>query len=166
MIESSRSNGTKPSRMSGRPPSVSHAASHVRRRAEHRLPLAVVAEAPRLQHRGQADCPRPRRRSPPRESIGRERRRRDAERREELLLRQPFLRHFERPRRREDRHALGEPAGGLDRHVLELERDHIGRLCQFEERLEVVELAANMRATLARPRIGGRIETVQRTPSG
>ena len=43
-------------------------------------------------------------------------------------------------------------------HVLELERHDVGRLRQFVERLEVVELAANVRAHLRRARLRRGVE--------
>ena len=58
--------------------------------SQHGLPLAVVTEAPRLQHRGQADVADRGVELGARFDRG-ERRRRDAERREELLLDEPLL---------------------------------------------------------------------------
>ena len=55
MIDSSRANGTNASRISGTPPSSAHAAVDIGVGAQHRLALAVVAAAPGLQHRGQAE---------------------------------------------------------------------------------------------------------------
>jgi hypothetical protein len=52
-MDSSRSNGTNRSRIRGTPPTPSHARLDVARLADHRLALAVVAEAARLQHRRQ-----------------------------------------------------------------------------------------------------------------
>ena len=60
-----------PSRISGTPPSSSHARVDVGRGAQHRLALAVVAAAPGLQHRGQAERRRPRRRASARSSTAR-----------------------------------------------------------------------------------------------
>ena len=54
-IDSSRSNGTNPSRISGTPPSSRPRGVDVGRGAQHDLALAVVAAAPRLQHRGQPE---------------------------------------------------------------------------------------------------------------
>ncbi len=125
----------------------------VRRRPQHRLTLAVVAVAPRLQHGGQAD-----RGDRPIEIGARvdggERRRRDAEALKIGFLDEPILRDLERPRRREHRHALRQPARRLDRHILEFVSDDVGRPHEVIERLEVVELAADRVADLAGARVG------------
>src|SRR6185437_9197813 len=126
-------------------------------RADHALPLAVVTEAARLQDRRQTNrCDR--RVEFLARIDGAEFRRRDAERLEERLLGDPILGHLERPRRRINRDAFGEPSRRFHRHVLELVRDDVGSLHEAVKGLEVVEFAANVRANVGGARLGRGIE--------
>ena len=94
------------------------------RRADDALPLAVVALAPRLEHRRQAAGVE-RRAQLLRAVDGREGRDGDAEPLEQALLLQPVLRHREGRRGRVHRHPAGQALGRGGRHVLELERDDV-----------------------------------------
>ena len=106
-------------------------------RAQHPLALAVVAEATRLQHGGEAE---------PSDGaieivLARDRREAgggNAQRREEALLVEPILAHLERARRRIDANELVQEARGADRHVLELVRDDVALPRQLAEPLLVV----------------------------
>ena len=53
--DTSRANGTKASRMQGWPPTSRQAASGIGAVFDRHLALAVIAEPPRLEHRGPAD---------------------------------------------------------------------------------------------------------------
>ena len=62
----------------------------------------------------------------------------------ECFLGDALLTDFQGPRRWEDRDALREPAGGLGRHVLELERHRIQPVTEAEEGLVILVLAVHV----------------------
>ena len=122
MIESSRSNATNPSRMSGTRAESAPRGVDVARGAQHGLALPVVAAAPGLQHRGQPEL-RDRRVEPRPIVDGPVGRGRDPERSQRVLLDEPVLRHLERGRRGQHRHTRLHRAGRLGRYALPLVGD-------------------------------------------
>ena len=139
MTDISRSKSTKDSRISGTLPIEAQAPSKppavTLRKTQ--LALAVIAHAPGLQDAAAAEGL---------QAHGeiavvvdwQELRRRNPDAVEEGLFGEAVLGHFERPRRRVDRHALGEMSGGNHRHVLEFVGDDRADAGQFVERCRVV----------------------------
>src|SRR5690606_7429580 len=105
--------------------------------AENALALAVIAHAARLEDAAAAEGGQ-RRRQIGVAVDGAEIRRRQADRIDEALLRQPVLADLQRARRRKDRHDLLKRLGGADRYVLELVGDHVAAPRQFGQRRRIV----------------------------
>ena len=105
--------------------------------AKHALALAVITQAAGLQHAVAAEF------GEGRGKVGvivhrKEIRCGYADAVKEALFGEAVLADLQRPGRREDGNVLGKPAGGGDRHVLELIGDDGREACQFGERLRVV----------------------------
>ena len=115
--------------------------------ADHGLALPVVAQPTRLQHGGRPDAL-----DRVAELIRRRHRfvrgARQAHLVEERLLVHPVLGDLERLRRREDRRQLHQEPGGIDRHVLELERHDVGAVGEPGERLAIVVVTHDARRDL------------------
>ena len=114
---------------------------------DHRLSLAVVAQPTRLQH-GRRPDPFHRRTELVRRRHRFVRSGRQAHLVEERLLVHPVLGDLERLRGREDRRELHQEASGLDGHVLELERHHVGAVGEPGQRFPVVVVAHDARGDL------------------
>ena len=165
-IESSRTNGTRRSRMAGTWPSSFQAISATVAASTADLALAVVAAAAGLEHGRAAD--RGDRAAQLRDVVdlvvlgGA-----DAELREELLLGQPVLRDRQRRARRPDLDLALEPLDGGGRHVLELPRHDVALGRQRIERGAVVVGGDAQRADLAGAGGGVGVEQRQsRRPAG
>ena len=152
-IDSSRVKRTKPSRIAGTPPIAGERTRHVGLGAQHPLALAVVAEATRLEHRGQADaidgsaqavfvvhlC---------------ERRGADAERVERRLLVPAIGGDHQRAHARSHRQVRGQAFHRRARHVLELVGHHVHRLPQALDHEVVLEAPDQRSRDSARGLVG------------
>ena len=140
-------------------------AVEIGRRAQHRLALAVVTHAPRLQHAGQADARDRARERRARIDRG-VARRRDAEALEQALFRQAVLRGGQRAQRRRDARLLAAQrlAQRLDRDVLPVEADHPAAPRELGEQRRIGEFADERGRELRRRRVGAAVEEEEVQP--
>ena len=129
----------------------------VGRRLDPELPLAVIAEAARLEHGGITDVGQ-RALEFSLAVDGREGRRVETDLAKQGFLGEAVLRERERPRIRIDRRMFSEPLRGFCRNILEIERRDVDACGERLERGEIAPVSLQQRRDLACARIGHAVD--------